>query len=104
MFDFIKKLFSQAPQVDLKQLIREGAFLVDVRTPAEFQSGNVIGSVNIPLDTISRQLEKFKGKKSVIVFCRSGNRSSQAKTILQRAGISEVYNGGTWEQVKMLKA
>ncbi|MBK9379399.1 MAG: rhodanese-like domain-containing protein [Saprospiraceae bacterium] len=103
MFDFIKKLFSQAPQVDLKQLIREGAFLVDVRTPAEFQSGNVKGSVNIPLDTIPRQLEKFKGKKSVIVFCRSGNRSSQAKTILQRAGISEVYNGGTWEQVKMLK-
>lgn len=74
-------------------------FLVDVRTPSEFASGSVEGAVNIPLDTILGQLPKFKGKKNIVVFCRSGNRSSQAKTILEKSGFNNVTNGGTWQNV-----
>ncbi|MEQ7801924.1 rhodanese-like domain-containing protein [Pedobacter sp. ASV1-7] len=74
-------------------------FLVDVRTEEEFAQGSVEGAVNIPLDKISGQLAKFKGKKNIVVFCRSGNRSSQAKTILQKNGLNNVTNGGTWQNV-----
>jgi rhodanese-related sulfurtransferase len=95
MFNFLKKLFTPAEKPDLKVLIEEGAFLVDVRSPQEFAQSKVKGSVNIPLDTISRQIAKFKDKKHIIVFCRSGNRSSQAKSILQRNGFTNVVNGGT---------
>jgi rhodanese-related sulfurtransferase len=96
---FLSKLFGAAPAVDLASVIAEGAYLVDVRTPGEYAGGHVKGSVNIPLDTIPHQLAKFKGKKNVIVFCRSGNRSAQAKAFLESNGISPVINGGTWTSV-----
>lgn len=86
-------------KVDLKTIVDEGAFLVDVRTPGEFAGGHVKGSVNIPLDRITAEIAKFKNKKNIIVFCRSGNRSGQAKTILEQQGITNVINGGTWDHV-----
>ena len=96
------QLFANTENSNLQTLISEGAFLVDVRTPAEFGGGHVKGSVNIPLDSIPFQLDQFKDKKNIIVFCRSGNRSGQAKFILEQNGISNVTNGGTWEQVNEL--
>ena len=92
-------LFGGQSASNLKSIIDEGAFLVDVRTPAEFAEGNVKGSINIPLDVISNQLQKFKSKKNIVVFCRSGNRSGQAKVILEKNGIQNVTNGGTWIDV-----
>jgi rhodanese-related sulfurtransferase len=97
--NLFQKLFSRAPAVDLKSIIDEGAFLADVRTPGEFASGHVKGSVNIPLDSVPDQLAKFKNKKNIIVFCRSGARSGQAKLILTQNGFTNVINGGTWDQV-----
>ena len=97
--NLFQRLFSSTPAVDLKAIIEEGAFLVDVRTPGEFAEGHVKGSVNIPLDTVQSQLAKFKNKKIIIVFCRSGARSGQAKNILQQNGFTNVINGGTWNNV-----
>jgi len=97
--NLFQRLFSSAPAVDLKTIIDEGAFLVDVRSPGEFNSGHVKGSVNIPLDSIPNQLAKFKNKKNIIVFCRSGMRSSQAKNILKQNGFTNVINGGTWNNI-----
>jgi phage shock protein E len=88
--NFLKQLFGGAPTADLKSLVDEGAFLVDVRSPGEFADGHVKGSVNIPLDRIVTQLGKFKDKKNIIVFCRSGNRSSMAKNLLEQNGIKNV--------------
>jgi phage shock protein E len=97
--NLFQRLFSSAPVVDLKSIIEEGTFLVDVRTPGEFAEGHVKGSVNIPLDKVQTQLTKFKNKKNIIVFCRSGARSGQAKNILQQNGFTNVINGGTWNNV-----
>lgn len=84
---------------ELNEAIKKGAFLADVRTPAEFQSGSVKGAVNIPLDKLQNQLSKFKGKENIVVFCLSGGRSAQAKNILERNGFQNVINGGTWRNV-----
>ncbi|MEP7257229.1 MAG: rhodanese-like domain-containing protein [Flavitalea sp.] len=83
----------------MKTIIDEGAFLVDVRTPGEFADGHVKGSANIPLDKIPAELSKFKNRKNIIVFCRSGNRSAQAKSLLEQKGFVNVINGGTWGHV-----
>ncbi|MDP3394122.1 rhodanese-like domain-containing protein [Sediminibacterium sp.] len=93
------QLFGGGPSVDLKSVIEEGAFLVDVRTPGEFADGNVKGSVNIPLDNITKEIAKFRDKKNIIVFCRSGNRSGMAKSLLEQQGFKNVINGGTWQNV-----
>lgn len=84
---------------NLATLVNNEAFLVDVRSPEEFADGNVKGSVNIPLDQVKNQLAKFKGKEKIVVFCRSGSRSSQAKSILEQNGFTNVINGGTWQDV-----
>ena len=96
---FFKQLFGGgAATSDLKDIIK-GAFLVDVRTAAEFKEGSVTGAVNIPLDTVTSHFSTFKGKENIIVFCRSGNRSGQAKAILEQNGFSNVVNGGTLQNV-----
>ena len=100
MLGIFKNLFGQKDNTQLKEVIKEGAFLVDVRTPSEFASGSVKEAVNIPLDKVSGQLSKFKGKKHIVVFCRSGNRSGQAKSILEKNGFDNVVNGGTWNNVQ----
>lgn len=83
----------------LEKLVNSGAFLVDVRSPGEFASGSAQGAVNIPLDTVANNLAKFKGKGNIVVFCRSGNRSGQARRILEQNGIKNVTNGGTVDDV-----
>lgn len=99
MLGIFKNLFGQKDNTELKEVLTDNSYLVDVRTPSEFASGSVKGAVNIPLDKISGQLSKFKGKKNIVVFCRSGNRSSQAKSILEKNGFDNVVNGGTWQNV-----
>lgn len=103
MLNLLKNLFGSGDNSELSQAIRDHAFLVDVRTPGEFASGSVKGAVNIPLDQLPAQLAKFKNKKQIIVFCRSGGRSTQAKAILNKNGFMNVMNGGTWENVKRAK-
>jgi len=95
--NFLKALFSTSEKADFKQLKRDGALIIDVRTPGEFAGGHIAGSINIPLDKIgARAVELKKKNKSIITCCRSGNRSGMAKTILAEAGCN-VYNGGAWD-------
>lgn len=104
MFGIFKTLFSQSDSEGLRNALQKKAFLVDVRTPGEFASGSAPGAVNIPLDRVEQSLDRFKGQGTVVVFCRSGMRSSQAKDILVRNGFKDVVNGGTWEKVRDAKA
>lgn len=98
--NFLQKLFGGTPAADLQQIINDGAYLVDVRTPNEFSMGHVKGSVNIPLDMLPSKTAQLKNKKTIVVFCQSGGRSSAAKSILERNGFTNVVNGGSWMQVR----
>jgi rhodanese-related sulfurtransferase len=86
---------------NLAEVVKNGALLVDVRSKTEYQSGSVKGAKNVPLESIVQRLDEFKGKDQIVVFCRSGNRSAQAKRILESKGINNVINGGTWQEVNM---
>ncbi len=99
--NFLKQLFGLGTDTDLTELINNGAFLVDVRTASEFASGSVKGAINIPLDTVSNQLTKFKNKSHIIVFCQSGMRSNQAASVLKQNGFTNVTNGGSWRSVSV---
>ena len=96
---FLQNLLRTSEKAELKDIIEQGAFLVDVRTAAEFESGHVKGSVNIPLDKIHTQISQFRGRKNIVIFCLSGARSSQAISILEKNGIKGVMNGGGWRKV-----
>lgn len=99
MFKFITRFFKPKENPEVLAAIQVGALLVDVRTPVEFASGHAPGSINIPLNEVHQRLSEFKSHNQIIVFCQSGNRSGQAKTILNRSGISSVINGGSWTEI-----
>jgi len=85
---------------EIKSYIQNNAKLIDVRTPEEFAEGSVKGSLNYPLDKIEFYFSVLKKDEPIVVFCRSGNRSGQAKRILEKAGYNKIINGGAWITVK----
>ncbi len=90
----------QENTVTVKEQMQKGAMLVDVRTPAEFAAGSAPGAVNIPLNEISGRISEFQDKPGVVVFCRSGKRSSEAIDILKKNRIENVTNGINAENVQ----
>lgn len=69
--------------------------LLDVRTPQEFAEQHVAGAINIPLDQLAgRMKEILEFPKPIIAYCRSGNRSGMAVSMMKQAGIGEAMNGG----------
>ncbi|MFL6467174.1 MAG: rhodanese-like domain-containing protein [Pyrinomonadaceae bacterium] len=75
----------------------DNAQFVDVRQPGEFGSGHAPGTLNLPLNTLSREIDKLDPETPTYLICQSGYRSSLATSILENAGFSRVYNvsGGT---------
>ena len=100
MLQLLKSIFGIGQKVDFKQLIQNGAQIVDVRTKEEYQQGHVKGSINIPLNTLSGNYSKLKKDRPVITCCASGMRSGQGKNILKANGFDEVYNGGGWMKLQ----
>jgi rhodanese-related sulfurtransferase len=98
MIGWLKKVLAGAPAVDYKQLIADGAQVIDVRNKNEFAGGHISGALNIPLHDIPMQLGKIKKTKVVILCCASGMRSGQAKQLLLQRGYSDdlVHNAGSW--------
>ena len=68
--------------------------LIDVRTPEEFASGHIQNAVNISVETLQARLEEVPSGTSVVVYCRSGNRSASAAQILIDGGYQPVYDLG----------
>jgi rhodanese-related sulfurtransferase len=86
-----------------KSMKAQGALLLDVREPEEYEQGHAPGSVLIPLGQLKTRLQEIRAfdAKPVVVICRSGRRSAQAADMLSQAGFTAVYNvqGGmnAWE-------
>jgi rhodanese-related sulfurtransferase len=94
----LKKLFG-GTSVDFKALVQQGAMIIDVRTPAEFNGGHIKGAVNMPLQSLQANMSKIPKNKTIITCCASGMRSVSAKSILKAAGYT-VHNGGGWMSLK----
>jgi len=94
---FLKNLFGS--KTDYKELIQAGAKVFDVRTEAEFAQGHYKGSINIPLDELTRRLSTLKKEDAYIMCCRSGMRSSIARNILKSSGFINVHNAGPWTSI-----
>lgn len=75
---------------------KQGALLLDVRSPDEFAGGHLDGAVNVPVGELESRLASLPAKKDqdVIVYCRSGARSSRAAKILTTAGFTRVHDLG----------
>jgi phage shock protein E len=80
----------------LPELKKKGALFVDVRSAAEFASGNAPGTINIPLPELGRRLGEIPKSAPVVLCCASGTRSGMAKMVLMKNGYPNVHNVGRW--------
>ena len=77
-----------------------GAQLLDVRTPEEFKESYISGASNLPLATIQQGGDLLLPTTTKIyLYCRSGNRSAEAKTLLEKSGYLDVTDLGGMPQV-----
>jgi NADPH-dependent 2,4-dienoyl-CoA reductase/sulfur reductase-like enzyme/rhodanese-related sulfurtransferase len=79
--------------------ISEGAQLIDVRTPAEFERGHIPDATNIPVDVLREHLSEFDRQRPIIAYCQVGQRGYLAARILSQAGFQAAnLSGGytTW--------
>jgi len=67
-----------------------GAFILDVREPDEWNAGHLPGATLIPLGELASRVNEVPKDQEVIVVCRSGNRSQQGRDILLSAGFTQV--------------
>ncbi len=94
--NLLERIFGTRKTVDFRQLYANRALIIDVRTPQEFNSGHIQDAINVPLQSLQKEVLSIKKQdRPVITCCLSGGRSSAAKNILAQAGI-EVYDGGGW--------
>lgn len=82
----------------LPELKKNGALFVDVRSAAEFASGNAPGTINIPLQELGSRLNEIPKSAPVVLCCASGTRSGMAKLLLKKNGYPTVHNIGTWRK------
>ncbi len=99
-------LFSACSKVsdeDLKkarEAVANGALIVDVRTPKEFSEKHIVGAVNLPIEEIMKGRINLPKNKEIVLYCRTGSRSSASAKVLKEQGWS-VYDVATqsdWER------
>ncbi len=79
---------------EARDLIGEKPHLVilDVRTVSEFDSGHLEGAINIPVEALSGSLSELNPNDELLVYCRTGNRSTTAVGILRENGYDQIYH------------
>ncbi len=90
-----------SPQQALDLSVSDGVTVIDVRTPEEFAEGHIDGATMIDFytDTFNDEIAALDPNGTYLLYCRSGNRSGQAATLMQQLGFEQVYDmqGGVVE-------
>lgn len=91
-------------QEEAVRLLREGAPVFDVRTPAEFAREHLEGTLNLPMGEEVQRLPQLVPDRTqpVLLFCFSGGRSAISKSRLRRAGYGHVHNLGSYARAAAL--
>lgn len=83
---------------------REACIIIDVRSEEKFNLGHIPNAINIPFANFSRDIDNLKkdAKKTILVYCGSGNSSGKAMRLLSQKGFETVMSveGGFSEWIK----
>ena len=93
----VNNLPNNVGPIAAKDMVKNGALLIDVRTEQEYNSSHINGSINISHDELISKASTLPADKNapIIVYCASAKRSAQAQSILGYLGYSNVYNLGS---------
>ncbi len=90
--NLLQKEFNQVHAHQVRELIKQGATIIDVREPQEYAQGHLKEALNLPLSQLRERLKEIPKDRPVYIHCRSGQRSYNAVRALQNRGYSQVYN------------
>jgi rhodanese-related sulfurtransferase len=93
--DFLQSIprdYYAVPQIGaLKGMLQDkAALLIDVREPSEFRRGHIPGAMNMPLRSLTDNLDKLSKDRPVVLYCSSGYRTAMGVMALQMLGYSNV--------------
>lgn len=90
----------QEGEMEVKQMIENGALVVDVRSPMEYNMGHYPEALNIPITELQRRVDELGSKdRPIVVYCASGSRSETARNFLKSMGYDKVVNAGGLSQM-----
>jgi phage shock protein E len=94
----------QIPANEAQTYLKNGALIVDVRTPAEFSARHLPGAINIPLDQIETSFPRRVTDKNepILLHCQAGTRSAVAKRKLISLGYTNARNLGSYSRAARL--
>ncbi|MGE8360440.1 rhodanese-like domain-containing protein [Pseudomonas sp.] len=108
VFALLTALPLSAAEVDqdaaLNALLEPDAVLIDVRTPEEFAEGALPGATRVDPEAIVEHLATLAPDKNtpIVLYCRSGRRSSNAQDALAAEGYTQVINAGGYEELSQV--
>ena len=73
-------------RAEAREMIDDGAQLIDVRAEHEWEAGRIPGAKHLPLDELSQRVSEIDRDRPVVLYCRGGNRSSMATSALAESG------------------
>jgi len=93
--------YAKGNKKDYKDLLDQGAIIIDVRTESEYKSGHIKNSINVPLKDLTYRINEFDKKDNIVTVCAAGIRAESAKKFFESRGYN-VANGGRWTNLKDL--
>lgn len=93
-----------SPQQAVQLMNRDGAAILDVRDPKDFQAGHIVGAINIPEAKIAERLRELEAarERPLLLYCSTGMVSGRAGSLLKKNGFGRLYSlrGGisAWRQ------
>jgi phage shock protein E len=90
------------PPSEAVAAIEDGATVIDVRTPEEYEAGHLLGALNIDVsaDDFDTRIEMLDPDGSFVVYGRTGTRAATAVRVMLDDGFDDVVNGGRYEDLE----
>ena len=86
--------------IKAREAVKNGAIIVDVRTPKEFKRKHISGAINVPIEEIMKNNIKIQKNKELVLYCQTGSRSSVSAKFLTQQGwnVYDVATQSDWER------
>lgn len=83
-----------------REAVRNGALIVDVRTPKEFKAKHIQDAINLPIEQIMKNNINLTKDKEIVVYCQTGSRSRVSAKVLREKGwtVYDVATQSDWER------
>jgi phage shock protein E len=96
-----RQLLGEPNNEEIARLVREGATILDIRTPAEFEQGHVEDALHIPLDELLQSLPMIPKDRPIVTCNADDALSATAAEMLQAHGF-KAFDGGGWSRLRDL--